>query len=117
MLTMFFVYFEYGIIESIKNKENYTNIFLKNRFLKTLLHFDFAVLLYLFLSIILNIDYSVFTNTLAFTGRISIENSNWLVFVMLSLYLIIYFSYLIFRSNIRNMIFLNTILSCLLILI
>lgn len=88
MVTMFFFYSGYGIAESCRSKPGYMSTFFKNRILKTLVHFDLAVLLFLLLNLILDRHYSLDKTLLAFTGWTSIGNSNWFVFCTLALYLI-----------------------------
>ena len=88
MVTLFFFYSGYGILESFQHKENYTGSFFKNRILKTLIHFDMAVLLFLILSLLLGQAYSPNTYVLCWIGWTSLGNSNWFVFDMLVLYLV-----------------------------
>lgn len=88
MVAMFLFYSGYGVLESYKNKPNYADGFLKNRFLKTLLHFDVAVLLFVILNLIIGDSYSAKEYILCWTGWESIGNSNWFIFVILALYLL-----------------------------
>ena len=99
MVTMFLFYSGYGIMESLTKKKNYIKNFFSNRFLKTLIHFDLAVLLYVIVSFILGSKYSLSTYLLSFVGWTSIGNSNWFMFVILGLYLITYISNIIFTKN------------------
>lgn len=117
MVAIFFFYSGYGIFESIKNKKNYMKSFMKNRFLKTLLHFDIAIILYIILSIILNTKYSLFRYIFSFIGWTSIGNSNWFVFVILLLYLITYLCYVLFKNKSREMIISISIVSILSIIV
>lgn len=84
---MFLFYSGYGILESYKNKPTYKDTFFKKRFLKTLLHFDIAVLLFVVLAIVLDKEYTFGQYALSFTGWESIGNSNWFVFDILAIYL------------------------------
>ena len=88
MVAMFLFYSGYGVLESYKSKPNYADGFLKNRFFKTLLHFDIAVLLFLIISIIFGDSYPERNYLLCWIGWESIGNSNWFVFVILALYLL-----------------------------
>lgn len=88
MVTMFFFYSGYGIIKSYQAKENYSKGFVKNRILKTLLHFDIAVLCFFILSLVVGNKYEPLDYLLAFTGWTSLGNSNWFIFVILALYVI-----------------------------
>lgn len=87
MVVMFLFYSGYGILESYKNKPTYKDTFFKKRFLKTLLHFDLAVLMFVALSIILENEYTFSQYALSFIGWESIGNSNWFVFDILVIYL------------------------------
>lgn len=95
MVTLFFFYSGYGILESFKHKENYTGTFFRNRILKTLVHFDMAVLLFLILSLLLGQTYPPKTYLLCWVGWTSLGNSNWFVFDMLVLYLVTWFALLL----------------------
>lgn len=88
MVAMFFFYSGYGVLESYKNKPGYAEKFLKNRFLKTLLHFDIAVFLFLIIAIIFGVQYPAKYYALCWVGWESIGNSNWFVFAILALYLL-----------------------------
>ncbi len=92
MVALYFFYSGYGICESLKRKEGYRNRFLKHRFLKTLLHFDLAVLLFVIASFIPPIThiYPLKNYLLCWTGWESVGNSNWFMFAILALYLIAY---------------------------
>lgn len=89
MVVMFLVYSGYGLVESYKNKKGtYVKGFLKKRVLKTLVHFDIAVILFLIVALILGHEYSAKEFLLSFIGWESIGNSNWFVFDIIILYLI-----------------------------
>ena len=90
MVAPFFFYSGFGISESVKNKPGYRRTFLKRRFLKTLLHFDIAVLLFVIVSFILRTPYTLKEYLLCWTGWESVGNSNWFIFVILALYLAIF---------------------------
>ena len=100
MVTVFFFYSGYGIMEAFARKPDYLKGFFKNRILKTLVHFDLAVLLYLALDYILpGSHYPLDRTLLAFTGWTSIGNSNWFVFCTLALYLLTLLAFAVFRKN------------------
>ena len=94
MVALYFFYSGYGICESLKCKEGYADRFFKNRFLKTLLHFDLAVLLFVIASFFLKIDffsqkpYTLSNYLFCWIGWKSVGDSNWFMFVILALYLI-----------------------------
>lgn len=114
VVVMFLFYSGYGVMESIKKKgSDYIHTFPKNRFAKTLLHFDIAVLLFVILDLCLGTlkDYSVLHVLLSFTGWESIGNSNWYIFAILILYLITYFAFKIFKNKTSKAVWLVTVLT------
>ena len=81
VVTMFFFYSGFGILEAIRKKgKAYLRAFPKNRFLRTLVHFDIAVLLFLLLAIVQGRHYHLQHILFAFTGWTAIGNSNWFMF-------------------------------------
>lgn len=114
VVVMFLFYSGYGVMESIKKKgSDYIHTFPKNRFAKTLLHFDIAVLLFVILDLCLGTlkDYSVLHVLLSFTGWESVGNSNWYIFAILILYLITYFAFKIFKNKTSKAVWLVTVLT------
>ena len=101
MVAPFLFYSGYSICYSIVNKKDYIKKFPKNRFLKVLLQFILAVLLYLVMNLIMHNYYSVKTIFLSFTGWDSIGNSNWFVFSLLCLYFITYVIFKIMKSKVN----------------
>lgn len=99
VVTMFFFYSGYGVLESFKKKGfSYIQKFPKNRILKIVLHFDIAVLAYLVLALIRGKSYTLSHTLLAFTGWTALGNSNWFVFDILAAYLLTYAAFVIFRK-------------------
>ena len=93
IVCMFFFFSGYGLMyQYYKKKEQYVKMFLKNRFLITYIHFAVAVAVYLVLSFVLKESFTIGRIVLSFIGWESIGNSNWYVFMILSLYLIFYIS-------------------------
>lgn len=88
MVVPFLFYSGFGIAESARNKEGYVKGFFKKRFLKTLLHFDLAVLLFLILQTVLGTQFETRDYLWCWIGWTSIGNSNWFIFDILALYLI-----------------------------
>ena len=100
MVVMFLLYSGYGVVESYKKKGNsYTKGFFKKRVLKTLVHFDIAVLLFLILAFWIGKEYNPRNVILSFTGLTSIGNSNWFVFDILVLYLLSYIGFVWVKRN------------------
>ena len=100
IVACFFFYSGYGICEAVK-KRGYTYIksFPKNRLIKTLLHFDLAVLLYLILKLVFKQDLNLKTTLFSFIGWNSLGNSNWYIFVILALYLLTWVAFSIIKNN------------------
>lgn len=96
MVVMFLVYSGYGIIESYKKKKSaYLTGFLRKRVLKTLVHFDIAVAVFIILALILGHEYSANDYLWSWTGWTSVGNSNWFIFDIIVLYLLAYLGLLI----------------------
>ena len=95
IVVMYFFYSGYGINKQYKKKGNdYIRYFPVKRILKTLIHFDVAVLLFIFLQLVLGEYYHFYDYLLALIGWTSVGNSNWFVFDILVLY---FFTWIIFR--------------------
>lgn len=100
VVTMFLFYSGYGIFESIKKKgTDYVKTFPKNRILKTLFHLDCAILIYFIINLILGLKFSVNDYLLSLIGWKSIGNSNWFMFTILMLYIIVYVSFIFFKKS------------------
>lgn len=95
VVVPFLFYSGFGIMESIKNKEGYVKSIPKNRFLKVLVHFDIAVLLYLVLQYLLGQRFGFKRTILALVGWVGVGNSNWYIFVMLVLYIMVFVAFII----------------------
>lgn len=101
MVVMFLVYSGYGIVESYKKKQSaYLEGFLRKRVLKTLVHFDIAVAIFIILALILGHRYETVDYLLCWTGWTSVGNSNWFIFDIIILYLLAYLG-LIFVEKFR----------------
>lgn len=91
MVVMFLFYSGYGIMESFKKKKSdYLNGFMSKRVLKTLVHYDIAVLLFLVVETLLGRTYSTENYVLSWTAWLSLGNSNWFVFDIIVLYILSY---------------------------
>ena len=99
MVAPYFFYSGYGIFQSFKKKAGYVSGFFKRRWLKILVHFDLAVLLYIIVQFILSIFYPIHNYIWCWIGWESVGNSNWFIFVILSLYLIAYSGLLLDKDN------------------
>ncbi len=100
VVAMFLFYSGYGVMFSIcKKGDAYIKSIPSKRVLKVLLHFDIAILLYLILQLVLGKHFSISKILLSFTAWETIGNSNWYIFSILILYLITYFSFMLFKNN------------------
>lgn len=114
IVVMFLFYSGYGVMESIiKKGSDYINAFPKQRFAKTLFHFDIAVMLFVIVDLCLGTlkNYSILQVLLSFTGWESVGNSNWYIFAILILYLITYFAFKIFKNKTSKAVWLVTVLT------
>ena len=91
----------FGIMESIKKKGTpYVKAMPVQRFFKLWYHFAIVILLYTVVSVgILGKKYSLSRWLLSFIGLKSIGNSNWYLFVTFCLYIIVIFSFLVFKKT------------------
>lgn len=99
MVAPFLFFSGYGIMESVKRKPGYSSSFPKKRILRTLIHFDIAVLTYLIMGFVLGYRYPLSYYLTSWIGWESLGNSNWFVFVILLLYVLAYVS-IIFAEKI-----------------
>lgn len=103
MVAPFLFYSGYGIFESVKAKKSiYIKSFPKKRILKTLLHFDFAVILFLLLDLIIDQPVSTSKFLLSLTAWESIGNSNWFIFAILCAYTYTFLGLSIFRGKLKR---------------
>lgn len=114
IVVMFLFYSGYGVAQSIAKKgDSYVRSMPRRRVLKTLVNFDIAVAVFLFVDLAIGTlsDYSISRIFLSFTGWQSIGNSNWYIFAILILYLITYVSFSLFRENFKKSLWLVTALT------
>ncbi len=112
MVACFLFYSGYGISEAIKKKKSdYVKTLPKNRILKTLLHFDIAVLIFIIIGLINNKSFSSKQILLSFIGWDAIGNSNWYIFVILVLYILTWISFTVFGKNENLALIINTLLT------
>ena len=97
MVAPYLFYSGYGILESVSKKSNYMQTYPKNRILKTLLHFDIAVLVYIIIMNLIGQYYSASSYLTCWIGWSSVGNSNWFIFDILILYILFYCSHRLFE--------------------
>ena len=114
MVTLFLFYSGYGVYESIKKKKDkYISSIPKNRILKTLFHFDIAVLSFALINYIMghyNSVPKILTSLIAWS---SIGNSDWYIFAILTLYFITYLSFSLLKEDHKKAIVLCSVLTIL----
>lgn len=94
LVAMFLFYSGYGVACSIQKKGyDYVRAIPRRRFLVTLINFDLAVFCYLLIDWIFKIEYPRDVIIQSFIGWESVGNSNWYIFVILCLYLLVYISF------------------------
>lgn len=103
VVAMFLFYSGYGMTEAIKRKGiSYIKAIPRNRFLTVLINFDLVVLLYLILNSVLNRRIPPVSRILlSLFGISSLGNSNWYIFSVLLLYLLMFCSFML-TCKIRN---------------
>lgn len=96
VVAMFLFYSGYGIMESYKKKGSaYVATMPRKRLAGTLINFDVAVVAFIMVNLLLGIPMSVKQCALSLIAWESVGNSNWYIFVILSLYLIIFISLMV----------------------
>jgi len=112
VVVPFLFYSGYGIMESIKKKgRDYVKQIPEKRFLRVLLHFDIAVVLYLLVSLAFGKTYPLKHILLSLTGYSSVGNSNWYIFAVLGLYIITFLAFMLSGKNNTVGVILTTVLS------
>lgn len=112
VVVPFLFYSGFGIMESIKKKgTDYVKQIPKNRFLMVLLHLDIAVVLFLIVNLVFGKTFPVKRILLSLIGYSAVGNSNWYIFAVLGLYLIVFVAFMIARKNNILGVILATILS------
>ena len=100
MVAPFLFFSGYGIMEQIKKKgDEYIDHMPRKRIFKFYIHFCMALCIYLLLSFLFDKDYSLSRIIWSFTALSSIGNSNWYVFAILAMYIIVYISFKYFNKN------------------
>ena len=94
VVSMFLFYSGFGMIKSIMKKRfGYIKTLPVKRFLIVVLNFDIAVILFEIMNIFLKIHFDWKTILLSFTGWVGIGNSNWYMFDIFVLYILLFVSF------------------------
>lgn len=99
MVALFFFYSGYGLIYSKRNKPNYMNNFLKQRFCSILIPYLIVVVIYSLVKYFyadISISY-IFTSYL---GRWPIADNSWFIVSILMLYLLFWLSFGVIKKHI-----------------
>lgn len=100
VVASFLFYSGYGVGQCIGKKGlSYVRTIPWRRFFKVFYRMAIAVCLYILMNLALGIRYGVKKNLLAFTGWTDIGNSNWYIFAVLCIYLIVFVSFILVRGN------------------
>lgn len=98
VVSVFFLYSGYGMMKSILKKGyGYIKGIPFKRFLIVLLNFDIAIGLYLLVWFFLGKTYDIKTILFSLVGWESVGNSNWYMFAIFGLYILMYLSFLLLR--------------------
>ena len=96
IVVPFLFYSGYGMMESIKLKgKNYVKQIPLKRFLPVLLHFDIAVAMYLIVNYAFGKTFTLKRILLSLIGYNSVGNSNWYIFAVLCLYIIVFAAFML----------------------
>ncbi len=98
IVVTFLFYSGYGIMYSIMNKVKYIST-IPLRFLKLLLHFDLALVLYLIVGLATGNRYPIAIYLQALIGWRTIGNSTWYIFATLCLYVFVFIAGIIARNR------------------
>lgn len=113
VVVPFLFYSGYGMAESIRVKGmDYVRTMPSKRISKVLFQFGIAVILFLLLQFARGVRYDWLHTILAFTGWLSVGNSNWYIFAIVCMYLITWISYSVFRKGKLAPLLCATVLLC-----
>lgn len=100
IVVSFLFYSGFGMMESIRKKgSEYVRSIPYKRFFKVYYRLFLSVCLFVLLNLAIKKNYGIRRTLLAFTGWSGIGNSNWYIFAILVLYMIVFVSFLIFKNR------------------
>lgn len=118
IVVPFLFYSGYGMMESIKLKgRDYVKQIPLKRFLPVLLHFDIAVAMYLIINYAFGKAFTLKRIILSLIGYNSVGNSNWYIFAVLCLYIIVFIAFMLAGKSKTLGVMLTTALSVGLVLV
>ncbi len=116
VVVTFLFYSGYGIMYSLMKKENYVSTIPK-RFIKLLVHFDLALLLYALCNVVTGTSYPLAIYLQSLIGWRTIGNSTWYIFATLCLYVFVYIAGRISKNRYGLLVAMMCIMTLLFILI
>lgn len=99
VVTMYLFYSGFGIAESARKKPGYFGTFFKQRIVRTLVHFDIAVLCYMIASRFTGISVPWINYITCWVGFGAVGNSAWFVFDILALYCFTLFAFKLLKGK------------------
>lgn len=90
-IGFFFFCSGYGLIVSLKTKENYLDGFIKKRIFTVLVPFFMANYIYIFVTLLLGVNYSMKDLFASFFGLLLLNSQMWFPVEIMILYLLFYF--------------------------
>ena len=104
VVAPFLFYSGYGVFESVKRKGfPYVASFPKKRILKVLVHFDFAVMLFLIYDVFFAPEFLSWQRILlSLVAWLSVGNSTWFIFAIICVYIFSYCAFVIFKEDRRK---------------
>lgn len=98
VVSMFLFYSGYGMLKSIQKKRfSYIRTLPIKRLLIVVINFDIAVLLFCIMNQYLGNHFPIKTILLSLTGWVGVGNSNWYMFVIFMLYILLFVSFYFLR--------------------
>ena len=110
VVSVFFLYSGYGMMKSIQKKGyDYVKKIPSKRFFIVFMNFVIAVCLYLIVNAIYGTTFDLPTILYSFIGWKSVGNSNWYMFAIFGLYILMFLSFLIMRFwNTKGAVYIGT---------
>ncbi|MBQ7340044.1 MAG: acyltransferase family protein [Clostridia bacterium] len=99
VVVPFLFYSGYGVMESIKRKNDYIKTFPRKRFLRIVIEFAIITVVYIILNLCLGNKYSIPHVLLSFTGVTTIGNGNWYILSTFVFYISIILCFNLFRKS------------------
>lgn len=100
MVTLFLFYSGYGVMESIKKKQNaYIRKMPITRVLGTLFRFDIAIVLFAVVNLMIGNRFTPKQFVLSLVAWDAVGNSNWYIFAILITYIITYIAFMLCKDK------------------